>query len=203
MKHPILVFGGVLVSASLLVPISSPAQRVDAGIEIGRVWSNYSAQLTPTVGNPYVERMGWRIGIGAELQVFQILSLAASLGYVQKGALTTEPFYYAVRSGHLELPLLVRVKFPVGPLRPFGEVGLAPSLEIGCSRKSYMETLPCPSKKLDTEAILGAGIQAVIKRMTVTAELRRGWGLRNLTDGERTYIRSRTLSLLLRVSRGP
>lgn len=184
---------GVLV----LHTIGASGQAGHAGIAAGVVSSTYSADLGNPDGNPFVSRTGFRAGLDLEMELSKRLALSSGLAYVQKGAGTTQPFYLSEHSGHLELPMAVRIFLPIGMLRGFAEAGGAGALRTSCRSASQSDTLPCLGPRFDVEALLGAGVRVPLKKMVLTASVRRGWGLRNHEDSDTYYIRSRTLAFLL------
>jgi hypothetical protein len=185
-----------IVIAILCCHVDAAGQSLRLGAKGGLVRASWTGEFG-TPSSPFSARTGLIAGASLSLQLIDFAGIQVEAQYVQKGASSGNDFRATV--GYAELPLLVRLAVPLDPstIRPIALVGLAPALEIACSVRArpgnIPEAPPLPpqrmdciewrNRKRDVGVILAAGIETRSMPASLTAEIRRTSGRKNIIVG--------------------
>ncbi|MEM9987096.1 MAG: hypothetical protein AAF804_18535 [Bacteroidota bacterium] len=125
---------------SLLVLLLSCTQILPAQWSLGlrsgyvRAWQDYGDFVPPEDAQIHVHR--WRINAQIYRQLSPYISVGVEPGWVQRGAaclpgfLVPFPGDLRLNVRYLELPLMLRAQWPIGPLSIRGQVGYSTSVAV-------------------------------------------------------------------------
>jgi hypothetical protein len=158
----ILAIGAV--AAMLILPRMATAD-VKFGIKGGANVANVNGNFADNVSN-WKSRVGFCAGIFLELNLGRILTIQPEVLYTMKGANATLEDGDLTGTGKLrfdyvEIPVLLKIRIPTGPVHPFVFAGPA----IGFDLKATFEDITGSSSdvegvnKVDYSAVFGGGLQ--------------------------------------------
>lgn len=217
-----------VVVAVLLVAVASTRAQIQFGIGLktGLNLSTVSADPDPYAGLSAVgissKKSGgtsFSVGAAAEVGFAKMFAIAIEPGYTQKSAKWELTQGQATASdertvGYLQVPILFRVKFIEGPVRPYAFVG--PNLGLVLSSKQKVQGFAniqdgeydakSTTSSLDFGLEFGSGAEfKVAKQISLTGDVRYNLGLSNLDNspaqqgGQALSVKSRSFVILLGV----
>ncbi len=157
--------------------------RVSFGVQGGLSFANASLGSSSVSGN----RTGFTAGAFAQTALLPgFLYLQPELNFVQKGAENSQFGALATsRLNYIEVPVLVKVRFIIPKIRPFGFAGpsaayLLSSSTEGAGVASNVERF----NRIDLSAVIGAGfgfqLSDAIDSPEMTVSVRYSTGLNNI-----------------------
>lgn len=204
-------------SVVLLVPLAIAAGPLAAQEEEPRYefGANAAVTFSKFAGSDAQDpRVQYGFGVGAflTLRLTRAIAVEPELQYVQKGTrFRTEDTKSSLQIGYLQLPLLVQLRLPNGPIRPHVYGGIAAGYRIDCRLKvttgtssldqSCRNLAEPPPRHGEVSAIVGAGVDAGVLLVGLRFDL----GLTRIgsTPGQED-IKNRSLSLVVGSAfRGP
>ena len=157
-----LAIGAVV---TMLILPQMAAAGVKFGIKGGANVANVNGNFADNVSN-WKSRIGFCAGIFLELNIGRILTIQPEVLYTMKGADATLAEGVLTGTGklrfdYIEIPILLKVRIPTGPVHPFVFAGPA----IGFDLKATFEDITGDSSdvntanKVDYSAVFGGGLQ--------------------------------------------
>ena len=157
-----LAIGAVV---TMLILPQMAAAGVKFGIKGGANVANVNGNFADNVSN-WKSRIGFCAGIFLELNLGRILTIQPEVLYTMKGADATLEEGVLTGTGklrfdYIEIPILLKVRIPTGPVHPFVFAGPA----IGFDLKATFEDITGDSSdvntanKVDYSAVFGGGLQ--------------------------------------------
>ncbi len=201
--------GGILVLLGLVAPMLLSAQgpRAAVGAQVG-----YSRA---DLGGPDAEgiraRQGALTGVYLAAPLGRSLFLRPELLFALKGGrteVTLEDGSTAtldIDLAYIEVPLLARVTFPIGRVRPVLFGGPATGFQIGCDLQVILATETVRSscgeagvaifRTWDYGLVAGGGVEFGWAQSALSLEARYTAGVRSIVDG--ATVRNRAFDLML------
>lgn len=182
MKKIIAIIGFVFLASSY-----KTLAEVDLGV-IGGVFST-SLQIEPSKNFQVESTTGFGAGLFMNIQANDILSLQITPMYLQKGgnAKFDANFlnYTEFRADYLEVPILLRLNFDAGTIKPY--VAAGPSIGFQLSQ-TYLDPnqnevdLTDQTKNMDISIMAAAGIEIELEGLSLFGQLTYNHGLSNIDD---------------------
>jgi hypothetical protein len=195
MKRTIVLIGLLLFT---LYATSDAQTQFGIGLRTGLNFGTMSFTPDPAQGQQGVTqggRTGFMIGAGAELAFGGMFAVEMDLMYVMKGASFTQgPYNETIKLSELDIPILFKVKFLKGMIRPYGFVGPDIGLLLsatdhiegpGVTRDNDLKSNPNGVELggLDFALEFGGGAELMItKNIGVSLDVRYSLGLSNLAS---------------------
>ncbi len=138
--------------AAMLVLPQMAAAGVKFGIKGGANIANVNGNLTDAIAD-WKSTVGFCGGIFLELNLGRVLTIQPEVLYTMKGADTGTG---KLKFDYLEIPVLLKLRIPIGSLHPFVFAGPA----FGFNLKAVLEGIEVEDMpKADYSAVLGGGLQ--------------------------------------------
>ncbi len=186
----------VLAILALGSPAAANAQTLWLGPKTGANQATWTGEFG-TPSNPFGSRTGLTAGATVSLGLGEVLAIQVEALYTQKGVAGPDEFRANV--AYLEMPFLLKVALPLHAIhiQPLAMAGLAPAVEISCgalARGAYIPEAPPPpprpanciswrTEPRDVGLVLAAGFEVPLRRVKVSAEVRRTVGRSNIALG--------------------
>ena len=206
------------VSAQEVVPGDSPSPaasraaawytRPAAGIEVG--YSRTDLALGGG-GNLLTSRQGAITGVYLQFPLQDVFAIRPELLFSLKGGSTVATIgakgeqNIAIELAYVELPVLFRVSFPTGSIRPVLFGGPALAIQIGCdfsfsdgTRSTCGQDSLNMVRSWDFGLVAGGGVEKRLRRATIALEARYTAGTRSILED--VDIRNRAFGLVLAVT---
>jgi opacity protein-like surface antigen len=161
---------------------------------------------TGTSSENYSGRFGFGIGLVADRQLTEFISLHAEPMYLQKGG-TIETSYVKLvfKVNYIEFPIMFKYAFPIkSPVTPYAMAG--PSLGLMINAKYVDEEGYTQDEKDNTNVFdfglgFGGGVSMPYGKLTLFAETRYVLGLANINkESDESKVKNRGLQILLGVA---
>src|SRR5512143_3152734 len=153
-----------VVLAALVLPHQAAA-GVKFGIKAGANVANVNGDFATNVSD-WKTRVGFCGGVFLELNFGRILTIQPEVLYTMKGAKATIEEGALTGTGKLrfdyvEIPILLKVRIPTGPIHPFVFAGPAIGFILTTTFKDITGTSVDieGAEKVDYSAVMGAGLQ--------------------------------------------
>ena len=185
--------------------------RPAAGIEVG--YSRTDLALGGG-GNLLTSRQGAITGVYLQFPLQDVFAIRPELLFSLKGGSTVATIgakgeqNIAIELAYVELPVLFRVSFPTGSIRPVLFGGPALAIQIGCDFSFDLGTdstrSTCGQDNLTTVRgwdfglVGGGGVEKRLRRATIALEARYTAGTRSILED--VDIRNRAFGLVLAVT---
>jgi hypothetical protein len=193
-----------LLMATAIQPLVAQVPRI--GVVGGIVSSSVTTRPSNLLSGKKA-LIGVDLGLSSMIPVTQDIEFAPELAYVQKGVMNDEvTSSVTIRSGYIELPLLVRWKLPgAGPIRTFVTAGPSVGFKVRCKVDKVVAQLSTitdcaddPANDLEsTDAGLALGIGGTDGRITVALRYALGLTRTNKASADELTIKNRTLSAVV------
>ena len=185
----------LLISALTLTAPAIASAQLALGIKAGASFATLQNKLPD-----WDSRTGFAAGVAFEFGAGAI-GLQPEALYVQKGVNfngSPSASSHVPRLSYVEVPILLKLMVPEGPVRPMAYAGPSISFRTSCSFDGF----DCTSytSKTDYGVVLGAGLRFGGDQ-GFTLEGRYEWGLKDVNDpGAGVEQRTRTFLLLAGIS---
>ncbi len=179
-----------IVIAFVFLSMSHKAtSQVDLGI-IGGINSS-SLQIEPSGDFDVEGRTTFGVGLFLNLQANDFIGLQVTPMFMQKGANAKIDFdfidYTEYKADYLEIPILARLNFDAGMLKPYLLAG--PSLGFQLN-SSYLDgdgeevDISDETKNLDLSLVLGGGLEIELESISLFGQLTYNHGLSNIDNSD-------------------
>ncbi len=181
--------------------------RPAAGVEVG--YSRTDLALGGG-GNLLTSRQGAITGAYLQFPLHDIFAIRPELLFSLKGGSTVanigEETNIDIELAYIELPVLFRVSFPTGSIRPVLFGGPALAIQIGCDFSFSVDSTrsTCGEDSLnnvrswDFGLVAGGGVEKRLRRATIALEARYTAGTRSILED--VDLRNRAFGLVLAVT---
>ncbi len=181
--------------------------RPAAGVEVG--YSRTDLALGGG-GNLLTSRQGAITGAYLQFPLHDIFAIRPELLFSLKGGSTVanigEETNIDIELAYIELPVLFRVSFPTGSIRPVLFGGPALAIQIGCdfsfsfdsSRSTCGQDTLANVRSWDFGLVAGGGVEKRLRRATIALEARYTAGTRSILED--VDLRNRAFGLVLAVT---
>ncbi len=181
--------------------------RPAAGVEVG--YSRTDLALGGG-GNLLTSRQGAITGAYLQFPLHDIFAIRPELLFSLKGGSTVanigEETNIDIELAYIELPVLFRVSFPTGSIRPVLFGGPALAIQIGCDFSFSVDSTrsTCGQDSLnnvrswDFGLVAGGGVEKRLRRATIALEARYTAGTRSILED--VDLRNRAFGLVLAVT---
>jgi opacity protein-like surface antigen len=163
--------------------------EVDFGVIAGV--NSSSLKIEPAEDFDVEGRTTFGAGLFMNLQANDFLSLQVTPMYLQKGGNAKVDFdfldYTEYRADYLEIPILIRLNFDAGMIKPYLLAG--PSLGFQLN-STYLNSdgeevdISNDTKNLDLSLVLGAGLEIELDNLSLFGQLTYNHGLSNLDNSD-------------------
>jgi hypothetical protein len=206
--------GCVVAALALAAPVAARAQT--SGTTLGFELGFSEAGFVGGAGGLNESRQGTLFGVFLDRHIAGPIDGEAALFFAKKGGglsvgLQDVPIRISAQLVYLELPLLARIRLPVGrfPIRPVAFGGGSVNFNIGCEFQAEVAgeigQVPCRDttgagggvalRTIDFGAIVGGGIEYGWRSSAIRLEFREHFGLRPILADDPT--KNRTWAILL------
>lgn len=179
-----------IVIAFVFLSMSHKAtSQVDLGI-IGGINSS-SLQIEPSGDFDVEGRTTFGVGLFLNLQANDFIGLQVTPMFLQKGANAKIDFdfidYTEYKADYLEIPILARLNFDAGMLKPYLLAG--PSLGFQLN-STYIDgdgkevDITDETKNLDFSLVLGGGLEIELENISLFGQLTYNHGLSNIDNSD-------------------
>ena len=183
--------------------------RPAAGVEVG--YSRTDLALGGG-GNLLTSRQGAITGAYLQFPLHDIFAIRPELLFSLKGGSTVATIAgqgdanIDIELAYIELPVLFRVSFPTGSIRPVLFGGPALAIQIGCdfsfsfdsSRSTCGQDSLNNVRSWDFGLVAGGGVEKRLRRATIALEARYTAGTRSILEG--VELKNRAFGLVLAVT---
>jgi hypothetical protein len=214
-------FAAVAAVLALTLAGGTPAAGQGFGVKGGMVSSNvvlggdiagqeFWDRKTGLTGGVFVGFGGGPIGVQLEA-IYSQKGIHGSADVPDVGAVSGE-----WRTAYVEVPLLLKLAFPAGRVRPYGYVGPSLAIELMCEFEVTVQgsttTVPCDDDEVDEQtqgaerrtlefgAVAGAGLELSLGALNVLIEGRYARGLQSLDSSDEVDIKNDAFSVLAGIS---
>ncbi|HEY9165863.1 MAG TPA: porin family protein [Candidatus Kryptonia bacterium] len=186
----------VLMQLVILFVIMIPAAFAQLPLSVGVLGGLNLANATTSPSLSTTTRTGMIVGGSIEFGLAPMLSVQPEVLYIQKGAKYSMIFLgqtidATFKFDYVEVPILIKAKLPVGPLKPYVFVG--PNIGFSVNAQGEVTAFgQTQTSKIDSTKStdfcldIGAGVEySLIANLSLTGDVRYSLGLTNIgTESE-------------------